>query len=139
MAETLKRNDPPSRPVDGDITGRIVNKRPDRWYILANPNDEFCGVRAMEELGFEVERHRGKDSPRIKGGPTSGDGDVIVYRGQYLMSCPLEVYQARYNEGQRRADEIDKQILRPGGLDQLRGPTGRLAYHTQESTGLTRE
>lgn len=138
MAETLKRNDPPSRPTDGDLQAKIVNKDPNRWYILANPNDDWCGVAEMLNLGFEIERPR-KDGPKIAGGRASAEGDRIELRGNVLMSCPLEVYKQRYEEGQRRADLIDEAIGRPGGIDGLRGTTGRLAENntTKEVVNLS--
>jgi len=133
LAETLKRIDPPSRAVDGDSNTVIVGKDPNREYKFANPNDEMCGVSALAELGFEIERAR-KDGPRIKGGKVAKDGDTITWRGMVLMSCPRDVWMAEYKRGQDRQAAIDQTILRPGGLDGVRGPTGRLAQNltTQE-------
>jgi hypothetical protein len=123
----LKRVDPPSRSVDGDVNAILANKDPNRWYIFANPNDEYCGAPAMEELGYVIEVAT-KGGVRIKGGMTSKEGSALMLRGQLLMSCPLELHLARYNEGQARADAIDAAIGRAGGIDGVRGATGRLAH-----------
>lgn len=126
MSETLKRIDPPSRPTDGDVNVKLTNRNPEHWYILANPNDDWCGVAEMLSLGYWIVK-QSKDGPRVVGGKTSADGDRIEMRGQVLMACLLSEHLERYNAGQQRADMIDEGIKRPGGIDGLRGTTGRLA------------
>ncbi len=126
MAEPLPRVDPPSRSVDGSTNAKITNKDPNRVYRLANPNDEETGVEYLLTEGYMVEKYR-KDGPRIVGGKTAAEGSAIMFRGQVLMSCPAEVEMARYQAGQDRAALIDQQILKPGGIDGVRGGSGRLA------------
>lgn len=124
----MKRIDPPSRPVDGAMTeaAHITNKDLKRHYILANPNDPWCGVQEMQRLGYEIERHR-KDGPRVIGGETAKDGDVLTLFGQYVMSEPLDRYREREARKQSVADMRSNAIGQPGGVDQVRGATGRLA------------
>lgn len=119
MAETPKRIDPTSKRVDGSIDDRIVGKREDRHYILANPNDEDCGAPAMEALGYEVVLHS-KDGPRVRGSRSAAVGSAVTVRGQVLMSCPMEEFLARYWEGQKRADAQMTAIRQAGGIDSLR-------------------
>ena len=124
----MSRIDPPSRPVDGAVTdiSRIRNLDPKRHYILANPNDPWCGVQEMVRLGYVIETHR-KDGPRVIGGETSKDGDVVTQFGQYLMSIPMEIHRQREAAKQGVADMRSNAIGQPGGVDQVRGATGRLA------------
>ena len=124
---TVPRSDPKSTAPDGDVRGRLSNLRPDRHYILANPNDEHCGVVAMEELGYVVETQR-KDGPVMKGARGTKDGTALMDRGQFLMSCPMDEHVARLRAGWAIADQRDEAISKqPGGIDAVRGPSGRLA------------
>lgn len=125
-----KRIDPPSRPVDGDIndTAYIVGQDPERVYVLADPNEHYCGASAMAELGWEVERHR-KDGPRVRGGLTAKDGDTITKFGQVLMSRPRAMHEQYLAMAAAMADQRAKAIGQPGGVDGVRGATGRVAYN----------
>lgn len=133
-----KRIDPPSRPVDGDINDQlfIVGQDPERVYMLADPNEHYCGVSAMAELGWEVERVR-KDGPRVRGGLAAKDGDVVTKFGQVLMSRPRAMHEAYLAQAAATANLRAQAIGQPGGVDGVRGPTGKVA-HNESSEYVTR-
>lgn len=133
-----KRIDPPSRPVDGDINDQafIRGQDPERVYMLADPNDPYCGVGAMREWGWEVELQR-KDGPRIRGGLTVADGSAVTKFGQILMSRPRAMHEAYLAQVEAIAAQRAEAIGRPGGVDGVRGPTGRVA-HNETSEYVTR-
>jgi hypothetical protein len=129
---TLPRQDPPSRPVDGDLDLHVENKEPDRWYILANPNDTYCGVQRMLAMGYRVETRR-KDGPRLVGGNFATEGEAVTFNGDILMSCPLAEHIARWKKGQAMARLFDQRSVSPGGIDGLSGPTGKAAIHGESA------
>lgn len=133
-AQTLPRRDPVRRPVDGDLRAdQIRNKAKDRHYVLVDKSNGTSGngagmmysVSYFEALGYEVELQR-------KGGPEpvmgklhqKNDGSPIEVMGQVLMSCPLADKQARDRSAQEEVDQIEERIVRPTGLDNIRGFTG---------------
>lgn len=128
-----RRHDPPSRPVDGDITARqlLRNTDPERVYCLANPNDPDCGVSAMREQGWVIEVAR-KDGPRLSGAITATDGSELAFKDQKLMSRPRALHEAYEREKLGVADRRSLAIGQPGGLDAIRGPTGRLPVFTED-------
>lgn len=127
---TAKRN-PPARMPDGARPwDQIAGGDPEREYVYVNPNDELYGVSYYESIGYEVE-HQREGGPRPRVGKTLGDGGVITCLGQVLMSAPKStVDQIRKFGvggglgGQAYVDEIEKRILKPGGVDGLRGIGG---------------
>ena len=128
--ETVPRVDPKPRSIDASQQCVIDNRRPDRHYVLANPNDDYCGLQAMLNMGldFQIETLR-KDGPRVRGGNTSREGDQIMWRGNVLISCPIENWKGQLEAGWKVADEYDKRSMAPGGIDGLRGTTGKPATH----------
>jgi hypothetical protein len=122
------RVDPPSRPVDGSILTavKLVNADPGRQYIRANPNDEWTGVPAMKQLGYEVERHR-KDGPRYVGGARANDGDLVIAHGLVLMSRPVEMQRAAEEHTRHVARTRAMAMGQPGGVDSVTGDGGKPA------------
>jgi len=122
-----KRKDPTSRSADGyRAYDQIEDLDPTRDYKLVNPNDELSGVEVYEAMGYEIETRR-PGGPRPKIGKTVTDGQAITVLGQVLMSRPIEVAQAEYEAGQKRADALDRRILKDGNIeDGLRGQGLRL-------------
>jgi len=122
-----KRIDPKSRPADGrrNYDG-VINADPSRKYVWVNPNDEATGVSAYEGMGYVLERKR-EGGPRAAVGKAVAEGEVVTSMGQYLMSCPLEDFEAETAAGQLRADALDRRILKDGGIeDGLRGQGFRM-------------
>jgi hypothetical protein len=128
-----KRFDPPSRPVDGDITQQAVlkNTDPSRVYCQANPLDAYSGVRFLQTQGWVVETHR-KDGPRIVGGLTVKDGDYLAIHDQVIMSRPRELEEQYERHKAALADGRSLAIGQRGGVDPFRGPTGRLPQFTED-------
>lgn len=133
--QSVPRIDPPSRPVDGETPQGLRNADPSRHYVLANPNDAYCGLDHMVGvLGYEVETKR-PGGPYFPGVNASADGTQITRMGLVLVSEPKEQYLARYNEGQRRCDSVMETVRKHGDPDgPWRGPTGRTAYWVEDST-----
>lgn len=128
MPEGTKRHDPPSRPVEGAFTeqGYLRNLDPARVYCLANPNDFETGVAEMLRLQWVTETVR-KDGPHVVGGATASDGSVVTYGGSVLMSRPRTAQDSYERSKAEMASQRAKAIGAPGSIDQLKGPTGRLA------------
>lgn len=116
---TVPRIDPDPRPIDGDVGGRIVNARPDRVYVWANPNDPDTGLQHMLEMGFEIEKvSSAKDAVRIEGGYGSSEsGGNITRRGQILVSCSKTLADRLQAQKNAWADRVE-QSIRPGTVEQ---------------------
>lgn len=108
----------------------LAGKDPARVYCLANPNDFYCGVREMSRLGWVTETNR-KDGPRVIGGDTAKDGDLVTLFGDVLMSRSLEAHRADQERSWSVADARSKAIGQRGGVDGVVGPTGRPAYFVE--------
>ena len=116
-----RRNDPISSPASGMRAWEAVfNRDPGRHYVWANPNCDQSGVASYLALGYEVETYR-KDGPQPKVTRTLKDGDEITVKGQVLMSCPIDHRLGIEAEWAVPADALEKRILKPGGVDGLRG------------------
>lgn len=116
------RTDPKPRHVIGAKEPRLAGARPDRRYVFVHKVGSG-GVDEYEEAGFVVERH-GKEGegPRIPNGRKGKPGEPIEFKGHVLMSIAIADAKAAYAEGQREADETEKQIIKQRrGVDQLRG------------------
>lgn len=118
-----KRIDPAVRPADGR-TGydRVAGKDAGRHYVLTNPNDEATGTdHYVQELGYEVEKVR-PNGPVTGASRRAQDGAPVTSGGLVLVSCPMEEWEARSNDGQERVTQMEKRILRDDALqDGLRG------------------
>ncbi len=134
-AKPARRFDPKARPVDGvgDWT-ELKNRDPNRHYVGAlQSNRGMFDVEYYESLaegldmdaadGYRVEKYQGEQGVRFRTGNTSrGVGDVIMFRGHVLMSCPkefralLEQVGADGSSGQRMADDIDARLLKRGSV-----------------------
>jgi hypothetical protein len=117
-----KRIDPETRPVTAvSVTQTVIrNRDPKRHYVLVYKADHDLGIPHYQALGYEMERVRegGVSLPMM----STTDGDVIEQRGHVLMSCPIEVLQARFKQEQASFDAIERRIVRnTSGVDGLRG------------------
>lgn len=124
------RQDPAPRSADGSQPwDKFRGLSPERTYVCVNPNDEMFGCSYYEGLGYEIERKR-EGGPKSLVGKTVGDGDAVTVMGQVLMSCPNEVAEQIFRHGvgggggQDYIDRVEKKILKPGGVDGLRGMDG---------------
>ena len=128
MSQTqVQRVDPRPRSVDGYVEGRVLNQRPDRQYVLANPNDDATGVAFYEAMGYQFVRES-VDKERLAGGRKQSDAsDVISKHGQLLMWCPIEEHRAREALKGDLVARRERKAAGPGGIDDVVGPLGRPA------------
>lgn len=133
VPDKKRRSDPPSRPTDGDLHwDRFKNKRVDRHYVCVDKTSPYYGVDFYSARGYEVETHR-SGGPVAEIGQAQPDGAPVSQLGTVLMSAPADVQERAYRAQQATADTIDRQILRPGGTDGLRGLKGYIAVENQTS------
>jgi hypothetical protein len=116
-----KRIDPVSRSASGvKPVDQIRNLDPGRHYVLANPNDEDTGVAYYLGIGYEVEKLRaGGPVPKVV--RPLKDGEAVTVSGQHLMSISIEEKQARDAELAGPSLEMEKDMVKSGGIDGLRG------------------
>jgi hypothetical protein len=114
------RSDPVPRRTDGQ-TGwdKILNKDPDKWYVLVPLLGVEYGPDLYESMGYRIEKWDGTETgTNLQGGKHSRKkGDALQTRGVVVMSCSME----RHNElvahgddgesGQEMADILEKQIM----------------------------
>ena len=98
----------------------VYNRDPERHYVWADQNELMTGVQNYLAMGYEIETYR-KDGPQPAVTRTLKDGGEISVKGMVLMSCPLEHRKSLDVEGQAQVDALEKRIVKPGGVDQLRG------------------
>ncbi len=118
-----KRHDPAVRSADGRTNyDRVGGKDPSRHYVLTNPNDPEMGTdHYVQDLGYEVETKR-SGGPTVSASRRLVDGAPLNQGGLVLVSCPIEEFNARFEEGQERASMLERRILKEDGLqDGLRG------------------
>lgn len=118
----------PKRVIDPDqMKGNVVGRDPGRKYVLANPNDPDHGVDYYLSIGYVIEEAR-EGGPRIVGGQ-SKEGHV-TFRGQVLMSIDEETWEdirqfgPDGKSGLALAAELESKIVKPGGVDGIRGMAG---------------
>lgn len=129
-----KRVDPKSVPTNGSVNPeRLQRRNPERHYVWVNPNDDDGGVEGYLANGYELER-RTEDGVIAPRGAAKDDG-VWTFKGQKLMSCPLEDEEARRADGQAISDRIDQRILRDGQIeDGMRGRGYRLGVDKSQTS-----
>lgn len=118
-----KRIDPSVRPADGRTSyDKVGGKDPGRHYVLTNPNDESTGTdHYVNDLGYEIETVR-PSGPITGASRRAKDGAPITAGGQVLVSCSIEDFNARVEEGQQLASALERRIIKDDGLqDGLRG------------------
>lgn len=82
---TAKRADPPKRRLMTIDVGQVRNGRPDRKYMLANPNDDIHGLQMKLDQGWQkVNGGKDGDRERINGGRVEPSG-LVTFQGQVLI------------------------------------------------------
>lgn len=138
-AKPVRRFDPKYRPVDGvgDWT-ELRHRDPKRFYVgaLADNKGMFDvqyylslaeGLDMDPDDGYRVEKYTGPQGVRWRTGNTArAEGDIQMFRGYVLMSCPIE-FKKLIDEigidgssGQKLADMEDAKIQRTGTADDPR-------------------
>jgi hypothetical protein len=122
----------PSRPTDGDLKrDQLLGKDKDFDYLYADPRQEQYGVQDYIAKGFEVVKRRAGGVRPLIESPDSTEGAEIKQLGCVLMSRPKAIGQGEFQSQQDYADAIDRQILKPGGIDGMRGVKGYINVRNQ--------
>jgi len=127
---TKVRRDPLPRSTDG-VRFRVINKDPNKKYVLVNKAQTEYGVNEYLAMGYDVTEYR-SGGASIAGGRNCKPGDIPEYMGTVLMEIDKE--RADYIDqhglygdgGQERADRIEDAIVDKRGqvVDTLRGLHG---------------
>ena len=131
------RRDPRPRSTLGTPTiYEVVNKDPNRKYVLAAIADVDTGQPYYEALGYEIEEYRGQDAPRLRAtSKFAKEGSIQTYRGHVLMSIDKEIADEDDLNGQKMADDMERAIRGRVGLlegeSRLFGRSGRVAVEIQ--------
>ena len=132
MAKPVKRRvDPkPRRAPDGVLPlDKLRGADPKKHYVYVSKAAREMGPDYYESIGYAVERAV-EGGVRSAAGKIVGEGAVIEVMGCVLMSISLEdrekIEQFGIDgvSGQRHIDDIEKKIVKPGGVDGLRGMHG---------------
>jgi len=117
----------------------MVNKRPDRHYVLVYTGDPEA-MATYPALGFVPEAYEA-GGVQPAGGWTGKAGDNIVVRDHILMSISMEDWQQiqQYGPdgqtGYDLHDRIEEQIIsRRGEHDPIRGANGRIYIDFENDT-----
>lgn len=118
-----KRHDPVSRPIavdGGEYTDdQFLNLRSDEYhYVCANPNDVSGGAAATDRYlsrGYEQVIY-------VEGGERPANGKVtpgqpVTHLGQWLLRCPIELFNQRAARGARAAEQFDRKTKKDFGLE----------------------
>lgn len=141
------RVDPESRDVD------FAARAADGVHVKRLPKDVHAVL--VEKTGHALAQYRAlgfRKVPRTADGPfiyADDDelaGDYVEYMGHVLMTLPLDKWQHIQQHGHpsgalglAQYDEIEKQIVREGGVDLMRGKMGRGLHLIPETSALHRE
>ena len=120
-----ERNDPESRPYDPMRAGTVRNKREDREYVLANPNDDIFGLARHIDDGWKEINHR-TDRERVYSGREEGNGRVS-FQGQVLLWIEKQKHQDRLDAAQAVVKARESKARGPGGIDSVIDATGKPA------------
>jgi hypothetical protein len=134
-----KRIDPVSRPVDRPSHEFVLNRDPKRHYVWVSATAEMFGVNEYTSLGYDIELTR-PGGPRGATGKAVSEGQPVPgFHGTVLMSCPVEDWQDRHDRGQAQVTQVEQKILKPGGVDGLRGfrsGGGTVAFENETSAAF---
>ncbi len=127
-----ERVDPPSREVDFAVRASrdmVRGKDPRRKYVIAHGRD---ALNRYEMRGYQVE-HQTADGPYV-GAKRRADrnGTEITHMDGVLMSVARDEYEQIRQHGdpnlgdmgQKHYDDIERRIVRGGGVDPMRGQHG---------------
>jgi hypothetical protein len=132
------RRDPEPRRIHGTSPAftRLKNRRPDRHYVVVNPNDPDAMAEYTAQ-GYVVEiTSNDKDALTFEAGVTSKEGEPLSQRGGITMSIDKEEHARIIREGAdgqsglNLADIIERKLTVNRALsDPLRGMSGLMGSH----------
>jgi hypothetical protein len=131
--QTPKRADPRKRGFVPTVTGTLRNGRPDRKYLLANPQDQLHGLPILLDRGWQkVNGGKDGDKERVNGGKGEADGSVS-FQGQVLVWISLDDWndQQEYKRSLEQARHAKSRAQ--GGIDGIRDVDGNLAEDIEKS------
>lgn len=103
--QQIERVDPAPRSLTGAFQGRVKNPSSDRVYLLANPNDDACGLSAMLDEGWQP-LIWGKCNEKVTGAK-EGPNSFVVVKGQVVLWRPKADQDAYLAQKHGVADAID--------------------------------
>lgn len=147
MSEKTPRVDPVSRDVDYAMRasdGVNVKRLPKGVHAVLVEKSAHS-LAQYRALGFR-KVPRTADGPFIYEDDDELASDYVEHMGHVLMTIPLEKWEQIQKHGhpsggigQAQYDEIEKQIVRDGGVDLMRGKMGRGIHLIPETSALHRE
>jgi len=126
-----ERVDPKNRRVSPQDVGNLRFGRPDRKYMLANPNDDLFGLQMHLDTGWEKVNGQ-SEKERIVAGRVEGNG-LVTFQGQVLIWLPMEEWNAREAEKKARNQAREAKRKAPGGEFGVRDAEGNPAQDTKEA------
>jgi len=126
-----ERVDPKNRRVSPQDVGNLRFGRPDRKYMLANPNDDLFGLQMHLDTGWEKVNGQ-SEKERIVAGRVEGNG-LVTFQGQVLIWLPMEEWNAREAEKKARNQAREAKRRAPGGEFGVRDAEGNPAQDTKEA------
>ena len=126
-----ERVDPKNRRVSPQDVGNLRFGRPDRKYMLANPNDDLFGLQMHLDTGWEKVNGQ-SEKERIVAGRVEGNG-LVTFQGQVLIWLPMEEWTAREAEKKARNQAREAKRRAPGGEFGVRDAEGNPAQDTKEA------
>jgi len=126
-----ERVDPKTRRVSPQDVGNLRFGRPDRKYMLANPNDDLFGLQMHLDTGWEKVNGQ-SEKERIVAGRVEGNG-LVTFQGQVLIWLPMEEWNAREAEKKARNQAREAKRKAPGGEFGVRDAEGNPAQDTKEA------
>jgi hypothetical protein len=105
------------RGVNQASVGCLKNRRDDRAYLLANPNDDLHGLAFHLDSGWhEIRATKDGDKERINSGRVDANGRV-TFQGQVLIWLEKDEHDLRAKDQQALVKAREKKKLAPGGID----------------------
>ena len=123
-AEAPRKDPRPRRRIPG-MSGTVKERRPDREYVFANPNDHLFGLSRHIDDGW-TKINKDRDKERAYAGRVEENGDVS-FEGQILLWIDKAEYQEMLDDAQAIVKARDAKAKRPGGIDSVVGVNGKLA------------
>jgi hypothetical protein len=101
--------------VNPASAGLVKNKRDDRAYLYANPNDDLQGLSFHLDNGWH-EINASKDKERANSGRQDANGR-ITFQGNVLIWLEKEEFDQRAKDRDALIRARDAKKRAPGGID----------------------
>jgi len=110
--KSVKREDPPPRPVEGLANrGTLDNKDPTKHYVFVSEDrNPTFNVGHYKRLGYKVSQYDPDEAQPVFGYEEFKQGDAVRSDGMVLMECPIEHKRAMDQAGWDKANQIEETI-----------------------------